>query len=293
MKAGVSSYSFSRLIRAGAMSTLDVPAKAKELGFDAVEFSAFMLPEGETAAGFAPKVREACERAGLPVVCYTVGADFLNGSGGDVRKEIERVRAEVDVAAVLGAPCMRHDATRGFGPERRTARGFDDALPRLAEGCRAVTEYAAERGVRTTVENHGFFCQDSERIEKLINAVNHENFGALIDIGNFLCADEDPARAVGRLAPYAFHVHAKDFHAKSGGAPDPGRGWFRSRAGNYLRGAIIGHGVVPVAQCLRVLKRAGYDGVCSIEFEGMEDPLLGLEVGLANLRRYLAEAEAG
>ena len=140
------------------------------------------------------------------------------------------------------------------------------------------------------VENHGFFCQDSERVEQLANGVNHPNFGLLVDMGNFLCVDEDPALAVGRVAPYAFHVHAKDFHVKQGTDTNPGAGWFRSRGENYLRGAIIGHGIVPVLPCLRILKKAGYDGYLSVEFEGLEDPLRGVPMGLDNLRRYLAEA---
>jgi sugar phosphate isomerase/epimerase len=137
------------------------------------------------------------------------------------------------------------------------------------------------------VENHGFFCQDSERVEMLVNGVNHENFGLLIDMGNFLCADEDPAKAAGRLAPYAFHVHAKDFHTKPGTGPNPGRGWFQSRGGNYLRGSIIGHGDVPVVQCINIIRKSGYSGNISIEFEGMEDPLTGISVGFENLKAYL------
>ena len=140
------------------------------------------------------------------------------------------------------------------------------------------------------VENHGFFCQDSERVEKLVNGVNHPNFGLLIDMGNFLCVDEDPTAALGRLMPYAFHVHAKDFHVKSGNEPNPGEGWFQSRAGNYLRGAIIGHGDVPIVQCLRLMKKADYDGVLSIEFEGIEEPLKGIAIGLENLRRFVRMA---
>jgi sugar phosphate isomerase/epimerase len=182
---------------------------------------------------------------------------------------------------------MRHDATGGFKPEYRGPRSFDDALPVLAKGCRAVTEFAAEKGIKTMVENHGFFCQDSVRVEKLMNAVNHDNFGALLDMGNFLCADENPAEAFGRLMPYASHCHAKDFHVKSGMAVNPGEGWFQSRAGNYLRGAIIGHGDVPIQQCIRLMKKGGYDGVLSIEFEGIEEPLKGIGIGLANLKRFV------
>ena len=289
MQIGVSSYSFSRLVRAGQLKQIEVVAKAKEIGFDVIEFSTLSLAEGETAADLAKELKEECERLGMPIVNYTIGADFLNGSGGDRQAEVERLKDEVRIAQILGVSGMRHDATRGYVPEDKCPRGFDDALPTLAKGCRAITEFAADLGIRTMVENHGFFCQDSERVEKLMNAVAHENFGWLVDMGNFVCADEDPAKALGRAMPYAFHVHAKDFHLKPGAAPDPGEGWFQSRGGNYLRGSIIGHGDVPIVQCLRIMKRAGYDGVLSIEFEGLEDPIKGLTIGHANLRRYVAE----
>lgn len=291
MKIGVSSYSYSRLVRGGQMNQLAVGPKAKEMGFDVVEFSTLHLPAGETPLSFAPHVKEACDKAGIPVANYTIGADFLNGSNGDWKAEAERLKDEVRVAKILGAPGMRHDATRGFDAKRLGPKGFDDALPTLVKGCRAVTEFAADLGIKTMVENHGFFCQDSERVEKLVNGVNHPNFGALIDMGNFLCADEDPAQAVGRLLPYGFHCHAKDFHTKPGNGANPGSGWFQSRGGNYLRGSIIGHGDVPVIQCLRLMRRAKFDGVLSIEFEGVEEVLTGIAMGLENLRRFVKETE--
>lgn len=290
MQIGVSSYSYSRLVRSGAMKQIDVIGAAKEAGFDVIEFSTIQVPEGQTLPTYAQALREEARRVDIPIANYTIGADFLNGSAGDLAAEIARVKKEVDIAEILGAPGMRHDATGGYVAGHVGAKGFDDALPRLAEGCRAVTEYAATKGVRTMVENHGYFCQDSIRVEKLMNAVGHANFGALIDMGNFYCADEDAGEAVGRLARYAFHAHAKDFHIKSGSSFHPGEGWFISRGGNFLRGAIIGHGDVPLLQALRALKRTGYDGVLSIEFEGMEDVLNSLRIGLVNLRRLVATA---
>ena len=56
-----------------------------------------------------------------------------------------------------------------------------------------------------------------------------------------------------------------------------------ARGGNYLRGTVIGHGVVPVRACVHILQNAGYDGYLSVEFEGREETLPALE----NAREYL------
>lgn len=287
MLIGVSSYSFHRLTRNGTMSAEDVIVRAKEMGFDAIEFSTIPLPEGERLPDYADRLRDKAAGLDLPIVNYTIGADLLTGSNGDLHAEIERVQREVDVAHHLGVKGMRHDASNGFPADHRGARSFDAALPRLIEGCRAITEYAAELGITTMVENHGTFCQDSDRLEKLATGVDHPNFGLLADVGNFICADEDPGKALGRIMPYTRHVHFKDFHLKPGTSFPPGEGWHVSRGGNHWRGAIIGHGNVPLPQCVQVLKRHQYDGVVSIEFEGMEDPLAGIRIGRDNLRRLL------
>ena len=286
---GVSSYSYSRLVNNGTMKQIEVIAKAKEMGFDCIEFSTIKVPEGKTLPEFAAELKAEADRVGIPIMNYTIGADFLAGSGGDLDAEVERVKREVDVAEILGAPGMRHDCSGGTFPANwEGARTFDAALPKMAAGCRAIAEYAAGKGIKTMIENHGRFCQESLRIERLVTAVNHPNFGLLIDMGNFVCSDDEPAQAVGRLLPFAFHCHAKDFHLKSGMEPFPGKGWGRSRAGNWYRGAIIGHGNVPVAQCVKNLANGGYNGVLSIEFEGMEDVLTGIALGHENLRRFVA-----
>lgn len=285
MKISVSSYSFSQLLNSGEHSQLTLIALAKEMGFDAIEFTDLCPPDGVTEEEYAKQIKAESERVGLPVSSYTIGADFLKADNLD--DEIARVCKKVDIASILGVKVMRHDATTGFNEEDRHYKGFDEALPVLIKGCKAVTDYAKQYGIRTCVENHGFFCQDSVRVEKLITGVSDKNFGALIDIGNFACADDPSPIAVGRLAPYVKYVHAKDFHIKSGNGFNPGRGFFRSRGGNYLRGAIIGHGDIPVTQCLSVLKNSGYDGYVSVEFEGMENALDGISTGLENLRNML------
>lgn len=287
VKIAVSSYSFARLLRRGELTLPAAIAKAKELGYDGIEFAGHLeAPEGVAPSAYAARLREECAKHGLEVAAYLVGADFL-GAGAEV--EAERLRGEVDLAVALGAPLLRHDVAYGWprpGPGER-ARTFAEALPILAQGCRAVTEYAAGRGVRTMVENHGYFCQDSARVEALCLAVDHPNFGLLFDMGNFMCADEQPLAAA-RVAPLAFHVHAKDFLWHSGREECPGAGWFPTRGGDWLRGTVIGHGVVPVAAIVRKLLRDGYPGWLTVEFEGAEEVIPALEAGLAYLRRLTA-----
>lgn len=288
MKIAASSYSFRQLMNDGTLNQLSLIKKAKDMGFDAVEFVEIMPHDGSSPQEYAKKLREEAERQEMPVANFTVGADLGNGGEqGDVGAEIERVKGLVDLAAILGVGSMRHDAAYALG----SYRSFGQMLPDLAKRIREITEYAAEKGVKTMIENHGYLCQDSLRVEQLVDAVAHPNFGLLVDMGNFLCADDDPFTAYSRTAPYAFYAHAKDFIIKPADGPDPGRGFMRTRGGTYLRGTVVGQGNVPVVGCLTALKRAGYDGYIGIEFEGMEDPLEGIAIGLENLRNYIAIVE--
>jgi hypothetical protein len=43
-------------------------------------------------------------------------------------------------------------------------------------------------------------------------------------------------------------------------------------------------------QCLTIIKKSGYTGAVSLEFEGLEENLWALEVGFTNLQRAVAMA---
>ena len=285
MKISVSSYSYLKIFGKDGFDIYKLVKTVKEQGFDGLEIA--HIPNGDTDMfEFFRLIKKLCGDEGLEIPNYCISSDLINGSDGDIEKEIAMIKHHVDLAETLGSKCLRHDATYYIKKETPPPRGFDDFLDRLAYGYREVTVYAEKKNIATSVENHGLFVQDSARVEKLINKVGHKNFGVLLDTGNFLCADEDPAYAVGVLAPYIKHVHAKDFHIKNGMGPNPGEGFFKSRGGNYLRGSIIGHGNAPVDQCIEIIKSSGYDGYISVEFEGLENPLLGTTLGLKYLKKF-------
>lgn len=283
MKISVSSYSFHQYIKAGKLTQFDCVAKAKEMGFDAIEFTDIIADGLDAQKQIAKEIRQEAEKVGLEINAYTIGANLFKGSDEENAQEVERLKNQLDVANVLGVKIMRHDVCRSL-TKTGNGRSFDLMLPTIAKNAREVTEYAETLGIRTCSENHGMIAQDSDRVERLFNAVAHDNYGLLVDMGNFLCVDEDPIHAVSRLAPYAIHAHAKDF--RIGTTPDCNRS-IMTRCANYIGGCVIGEGVVPVKQCLAILKRAGYDGFVSVEYEGTEDCIEGIQRGLANLKKFI------
>ena len=63
---------------------------------------------------------------------------------------------------------MRHDATRGFDKNIHPQKGFPDAMPIVIKVVVRLPEYAKTKGIRTMVENHGYFIQDSLRLEDIV-----------------------------------------------------------------------------------------------------------------------------
>lgn len=287
MKLSVSSYSFQQYIKAGKMTQLDTVKKAAELGFAGIEFTELTPCADATLddqLAYADKIRKEAKKYGIEVVAYTLGANLYHDDQVDNANAVARLRGQVDVAATLGAKMLRHDVCYSEKHNGRVV-SFAKMLPTISMNACDLTAYAESKGIRTMTENHGLIVQDSDRVESLYNAVGHPNYGLLVDVGNFACADEDSIKAVSRLAPYAFHVHVKDFHIHPFGyVPEEGKKVFSTRACRVLEGCAVGEGDIPVAQCLAILKRAGYDEWVSIEYEGNEDCIEGIRKGLQYLK---------
>ena len=279
MKFGVSSYSFSAYQRASGCDDFALCDLAKEIGFDGIEFTDIDPSKtgSATEEEAALKLREKCEAIGLPIFAYTVSANFLNGDMDGMEAQICH---KLDVAKILGVSVLRHDAAWSLSDGVTWEMGIEEMAPAI----RRVAAYAEGLGIRTCTENHGYLYQAPERVLKLIQTVNHKNYGWLFDIGNFTCADTNALVALPMALPYVTHVHAKDMIIKGADCIPPS-GMSTGTGVQYWRGTILGHGQVPVVQALKGLKKGGYDGTVSLEFEGPEDCLSSVRYGYEYLRR--------
>jgi sugar phosphate isomerase/epimerase len=253
---------------------------------EGVEFSGLNLKEGEDQIRKAKAVRKRCEDKGLTIVGYCTGANLFQPDEKSQRNEIEKTKKQVEVAATLGVKNMRHDVMYGFPEGWKGPKTLAAVLKQVVPAIREIADFGASAGVKTTLENHGFYMQGPDRVEKLIQTVKHPNYGLTIDLGNFLCVNADPVDAVAKLAKYAVHAHIKDFHVKPK-TQIPSMGWFATPTEIALRGAIVGHGNIDLLSSLKLLKKAGYNGWLSLEFEGIEEPTFAIKQGLAEAKRLI------
>ena len=284
MKLGISTYSLYNALNSGEMTIREAIAYIASIGAEHAEIVPmdFNLTENPE---LIEVIKKQAEESGIELSNYAVGANFSGLNEEQYEQELVRLKHEVDIAAALGVKKMRHDVASS---NDLSISNFLGELPRLAAACQAVADYAAPFGITTSVENHGYYIQHSDRVQALVKAVDRPNFRTTLDVGNFLCVDENPAAAVANNISFASMVHIKDFYYRPS-TVKLGEGWFKSSSGNWLRGAIVGHGDIAMQQVLRLVKESGYNDFISIEFEGLEECRLGTRLGFEFVKRVWNE----
>ncbi|MGG1634977.1 sugar phosphate isomerase/epimerase [Paenibacillus sp. MCAF9] len=289
MKIGLSSYSLLSAIKSGEMSILDAISWIADNGGEHME----IVPYGYTLVDnpeLADAVREKAKEVGIALSNYSMPANFVQDTEQLFEEEVARVKLHVDLVHRLGMNHMRHDVTAFTIPqEKMTIRWFEENLHLMVKGSQLIADYAAQYGITTTIENHGFSVQSSDRVQRVLHAVDRPNFKTTLDIGNFMCVDENSIIGVKKNLPYASLIHFKDFYFRPYDQ-HPGDGdWFLTSNGNYLRGAIVGQGDIEIRKIVKLIKESGYDGYMTIEFEGMEECKSASRIAMDNLRRFWHE----
>jgi len=286
---GFSSYSFHSKLSTGEMSLPQVidwiaASEGEHLELASLADDADSpIPNIASDPAYVDQIRDQAAAAGVPLTSLAIGADLSTGDPA----QVARVKEYVDLAERLGITRMRHDVVGHSGHEGDDTPLFEQVLPNIVAASKEIAQYAATKGITTSLENHGFFVQAADRVRRIIHAVDEPNFRTTLDVGNFVCVDEDPAVSVPQNLPYAMVVHFKDFYIRPADAA-PGEGWFRSRGGKRLRGAVVGNGDIDLRAVARAIRDSDFAGYAAIEFEGWEDCLLGCERGIAHAKSLFA-----
>jgi sugar phosphate isomerase/epimerase len=200
-----------------------------------------------TEPRYLEQFRAAVEQSGSAVVDIAVdGEDSQYSTDASERKRsLIFSKRWVDVAAALGSPSIRThiEGSKQSQPD----------VGRAAETLQEVADYASKRNVVVHLENDNPVSEDPFFIVQLIDKVNSPWLRALPDFGNSLAAhDEQFAyRAIDAMFAHAYGI----CHVKDGEKNEQGQDVH-----------------VDLARTFAILKRHGYKGYCSIEYDAPGDP---------------------
>ena len=280
VQIGVSMYSYAQSVKKGL---LDIPGfirEAKKAGAEGVELLEYFYKDLELDRAAALK---ALEETGLPCPIFSVSNNFAKTDPDERRKQYERIVFGVDEALLYGAKVVRV-----FAGDVAEGITFDQARAWIIEGLSEASKYAAEKGLKLALENHGTLAGRGDQVRGIISDVREMSgsdvLGTNPDTGNFLLVNQPSHEAIREVASLANMVHFKDFVE----APADHEGWaYTALNGKKYLGTAIGEGEVELGHCIQELKDASYDGWLSVEYEGNEDPFTAIPRSIENARRFV------
>jgi len=262
------------LCKDGTMTVSEWIELAVKLDIDGLEWYAGFL-EMQDESNW-PKFRKQVEDYGkvIPMMCCS--PDFTHPDRSFREKEIAKQKRWIDMTHTLGGSYCRV-----LSGQRRPELTMDEGVNFAAECIEACLPYAQERGITLILENHykddfweyPEFAQKMEVFCKLVDKVQHPNFGVNYDPSNTYLAGEDPLELLYRVSDRVVTMHASDRYLKEGTIEDlrkeeGGAAGYAKR----LSHGEIGKGLNDYDAIFKELKRVGFDGWISIEdgVDGMD-----------------------
>ena len=251
-------WSLHRSLYSGELDHLDFAKISKEnFGIDAIEYvNSFFFEKAEDKS----YLREMKNRAddygvkSLLIMCDNEGS--LGDPNNQKRqKAVENHYKWHEAAKYLGCHSIRVNAyltesLHGLEVGDYTKTGsYENQVSLAADGLRKLTEFGANIGINTIVENHGGLSSDGAWLASVMKAVDHPMCGTLPDFGNFRIEGDryyDRYKGVKELMPFAKAVSAKSHDFDSNG---------NETQTDFFR-------------MMDIVIDAGYGGYVGIEYEG-------------------------
>lgn len=251
-------WSLHRSLYSGKLDNLDFAKISKEnFGIDAIEYvNSFFFEKAEDKS----YLREMKNRAddygvkSLLIMCDNEGS--LGDPDNQKRqKAVENHYKWHEAAKYLGCHSIRVNAyltesLHGLEVGDYTKTGsYENQVSLAADGLRKLTEFGANLGINTIVENHGGLSSDGAWLASVMKAVDHPMCGTLPDFGNFRIEGDrwyDRYKGVKELMPFAKAVSAKSHDFDSNG---------NETQTDFFR-------------MMDIVIDAGYSGYVGIEYEG-------------------------
>jgi sugar phosphate isomerase/epimerase len=270
-RIGVSTYSYWQFRNKELRSIETCIDLAADQGFDGVEILHRQMEQENN--DYLQRLKRRAFLLGLDLCGFSTHQTFLSPNKETRQKNIDHTIRCIELAYALGIPTMRVNTgtwgtsknfnelmkNKGIEPPLEGYRD-EDAYPWVIDSLEACLKVAQRCGVTMGLENHWGLGRTARGVLRIVDAVKSPWLQVTLDTGNFL---ENIYEQLEALAPRACLVQAKTYY---------GGGIWYTLDLDYNR--IAG-----------ILRKAGYRGYLSLEFEGNENPRTGVPRSLQALRK--------
>lgn len=168
---------------------------AASAGFKAVDVTAYYIPGYQNYTmpslptaqimAYADQIKALCQQLDLKITGTGVLDDFANPDPVARALDVQRVEFWTDVAAEMGATDIR--VFSGTVPPDLTAAGGWAAVTqsRIVPALQQVTAYAATKGVKVALQNHGDMTATAAQTIQIDKWVDNPNLELMDDTGYF------------------------------------------------------------------------------------------------------------
>ena len=241
----LNAYSFNRQLRSGEISLDEMFRFAGESGFEAVDLTAYYIPgypevpADEVLFG----IKKMAFRYGINIAGTGVRNDFALVDAQSRAREVQLVKNWVVAAVKMGATSLRVFSGRS------AAQGHprEEVKTWIKESLQECADFASEHGVMIAYQNHDDYIVTTEDILDIVQGVDSEWFGLMLDIGSL--PTRDPYPEIEKLIPYAITWQIKS-DVKTGSGTEP----------------------TDFGKLMKIVKKHGYQGYLPIEALGDGDP---------------------
>ena len=247
--------------------TLETIAKARKLGYDAIEVKAGWIGHSELDELEANRadLQAALRESGISITAVAIYGGTIEVPLADAISYYER--------AIALARALDCSVVAGF-TGRDNSLSVEDNLPVFQEYFDPITRIAEDHGVRVALEpwpgrvsGHGPYrwtnlATTPELWDRLFEMVPSPALGLEYDPSHLMWQGIDVWRALRDYSERIYHVHAKDILIDGDAlerAGVHGSGWWRF--------VVPGLGQVNWPMLFDILKEIGYQGDVSVEHE--------------------------
>jgi len=252
---------------------------AKTLGYDGIDFRGYLSEVElfkllEFTAGIK-ETRKTIEKSGLEVSAVSSSARAFSKNDEDRIKCLNELKEYVKIADGLNSPYVR---IFGGGLD---GTPYDKALQIATENVKEMVRAISGSRASIVIETHDEWIESS-RLKALIENVASERVFALWDVHHpFRMGGEAPAVTWKNIGDKVRYTHFKD------SIPTDDRGGHKY--------ALIGKGNIPLKDIVSCMKKGGYTGYLTLEWEKrwhkeIEEPEVAFPQYIQEMKKIIKSA---